>query len=63
MNAVTVYAGDRLGDYSFGTDHPFGPLRQDAFLRRFHELGLDRHCRVLPPQKANNQDKGYAQDR
>jgi acetoin utilization protein AcuC len=52
MATVTVYAGDRLADYSFGADHPFGPLRYSSFLGRFHQLGLDRQCRVAPPTKA-----------
>ena len=49
---VTVYAGDRLGDYSFGDDHPFGPWRYTSFLARFHQLGLDRHCRIAQPVMA-----------
>ena len=56
MNAaaatVTVYAGDRLGDYNFGDDHPFGPLRYTSFLERFHQLGLDRYCRIAQPMMA-----------
>ena len=50
---VTVYAGDRLNDYNFGTHHPFGPLRYTSFLERFHELGLNRRCRIAPPVTAN----------
>ena len=53
---VTVYAGDRLADYSFGADHPFGPARQAAFLDRFHQLGLDRDCRVVPPRMADRDE-------
>jgi acetoin utilization protein AcuC len=49
---VTVYAGDRLGDYNFGDDHPFGPLRYTKFLERFHQLGLDRKCRIAQPMMA-----------
>ena len=49
MNRVTVYAGDRLGDYHFGESHPFGPARHDAFLRLFRQLGLDRRCRMASP--------------
>ena len=53
MNAttarVTVYAGDRLGDYSFGDDHPFGPSRYTAFIERFNQLGLEGHCRIAEP--------------
>jgi acetoin utilization protein AcuC len=50
---VTVYAGDRLGDYSFGDDHPFGPLRYKSFLERFNQLGLARQCRIAQPAMAN----------
>jgi acetoin utilization protein AcuC len=50
---VTVYAGDQLGDYNFGDEHPFGPLRYTSFLERFHQLGLDRHCRIAPPMMAH----------
>jgi acetoin utilization protein AcuC len=49
MKPVTVYAGGQLGDYNFGESHPFGPARHDAFLRRFAELGLQQHCRLVPP--------------
>jgi len=56
MNAaattITVYAGDLLGDYSFGDDHPFGPLRYTSFLERFQQLGLDRRCRIAQPMMA-----------
>jgi len=48
----TLYAGDRLGDYNFGDDHPFGPLRYTSFLERFYQLELDRHCRLAPPMLA-----------
>ncbi len=53
---VTVYAGDRLGDYNFGADHPFGPLRYTKFIERFRELGLDRHCRIASPVMAKRAD-------
>ena len=60
MNAttatVTVYAGDQLGDYSFGADHPFGPLRYTSFLERFHQLGLERHCRIARPVMAKRSE-------
>ena len=56
MRTVTVYAGDRLGDYSFGAEHPFGPSRQNAFLDRFHELGLDQSCRIAQPTMANRSE-------
>jgi len=49
---VTVYAGDRLSDYSFGADHPFGPLRYKSFVEQFQQLGLERHCRIAQPVMA-----------
>lgn len=56
MNTVSVYMGDRLGDYNFGTDHPFGPARLAAFTHRFHECGLDRHCRLVEPTLARREE-------
>ena len=56
METVSVYAGDRLGDYNFGADHPFGPARHDAFLTRFRELGLDQRCRLAAPVVAERAD-------
>lgn len=56
MNAaaatVTVYAGDRLGDYSFGDDHPFRSARYAVFMEQFYRLGLDQQCRVAQPVMA-----------
>lgn len=52
MKSIHVYAGGRLGDYNFGAAHPFGPLRHDAFLERFHRLGLDQRCRLAAPRMA-----------
>ncbi len=56
MNAVSIYAGGRLGDYNFGADHPFGPNRQDAFLARLQRLGLDQRCRMVLPEMADRTD-------
>jgi acetoin utilization protein AcuC len=60
MNAmkatVTVYAGERLSDYSFGADHPFGPLRYTSFVERFQQLGLERHCRIAQPVMATRDE-------
>ena len=52
MKTVSIYAGGRLGDYNFGADHPFGPLRHDAFLAEFHRLGLEQGCDLKPPRNA-----------
>jgi len=43
---VSVYLGDRLGDYNFGAHHPFGPWRYPAFIERFQASELDRNCRI-----------------
>jgi acetoin utilization protein AcuC len=43
---VSVYVDDALAKYNFGAEHPFGPIRCARFLERFHELGLDRQCRL-----------------
>jgi acetoin utilization protein AcuC len=53
---VTVYTGDRLGDYNFGDGHPFGPLRYTSFVERFHQLGLDRYCRLAQPSMAQRDE-------
>lgn len=39
---VRVYSGEQLARYAFGENHPFGPLRQDAFLDEFRRRGLER---------------------
>ena len=56
MTAVNVYTGDRLADYNFGPEHPFGPARLDAFLARFHESGLAQRCRLVAPRMAQRAD-------
>lgn len=43
MNSgVTVYTGEALARYAFGSAHPFGPYRHQAFVDEFRRLGLDR---------------------
>ena len=37
---VAVYVGERLADYHFGPDHPFGPYRYKAFMEAFTASGL-----------------------
>lgn len=44
-----VYLGDELARYSFGYDHPFGPLRHDAFRKAFFIKALDRQVDILNP--------------
>ncbi len=38
--SLIVYLGDELGNYHFGAQHPFGPLRLDAFRRAVGKQGL-----------------------
>lgn len=53
VKSVSVYAGARLGDYNFGADHPFGPLRHDTFLEEFCRRGLEQQCRLAGPRIAH----------
>ena len=48
-HSCCVYLGDELGRYAFGNDHPFGPLRHDAFKRALFKLKLDQSADILPP--------------
>jgi len=52
MKSISVYAGGQLGDYNFGAEHPFGPLRHDAFIAKFRESGLEQLCRLAEPRMA-----------
>jgi len=44
-----VYLGDELARYAFGDDHPFGPLRHDAFRKAMYSKSLDQHVDILDP--------------
>ena len=44
-----VYLGEELASYAFGYDHPFGPLRHDAFRTAFYAQSLDRRVDILQP--------------
>ncbi len=44
-----VYLGDELARYAFGADHPFGPLRHDAFRKALYSKSLDQHVDILDP--------------
>jgi acetoin utilization protein AcuC len=56
VKSVSVYAGGRLGDYSFGADHPFGPLRHDAFMAEFRRQGLEQRCQLASPRMAHRSE-------
>lgn len=55
-NEITVYTGEELARYHFGADHPFGPARHDAFVKRFRELKLDQYTNHGEPVKADRFD-------
>lgn len=44
-----VYLGDALARYTFGDDHPFGPLRHCAFSKALHKNSLDQYVDILEP--------------
>ena len=48
-HSCCVYLGEALARYAFGEDHPFGPLRHDAFSRALSARGLDREVDILEP--------------
>lgn len=52
MREVCVYAGEALARYSFGNDHPFGPLRYGAFYQEFLRRGLDNQTMICEPVSA-----------
>lgn len=53
---TAVFTGDELKRYHFGEDHPFGPYRYDAFMRRFKALGLDKKVSLESPVLADVED-------
>lgn len=44
-----VYLGDALARYTFGDDHPFGPLRHRAFSKALYKNSLDQYVDILEP--------------
>ena len=44
-----IYLGDELAHYAFGDNHPFGPLRHDAFKNALYTQKLDQSVDILPP--------------
>lgn len=48
-HACCVYLGEGLARYAFGQDHPFGPLRHDAFSKAFFNQALDKKVDILEP--------------
>lgn len=44
-----VYLGDALARYTFGDDHPFGPLRHRAFSNALRNKSLVQYVDILKP--------------
>jgi acetoin utilization protein AcuC len=54
--AVAVVLGERLADYSFGGDHPFGRDRYAAFVREFEARALDERVQLIGPRAAGAEE-------
>ncbi|MDH5185344.1 MAG: acetoin utilization protein AcuC [Gammaproteobacteria bacterium] len=53
---LCVYLGEALSEYHFGTAHPFGPLRYDAFYKEFKKRGLEELVIIHTPVLATEQE-------
>lgn len=49
-----IYLGEALARYAFGEEHPFGPLRYQAFVEALRAQGLERQLCVKPPHQASD---------
>ena len=49
---MTLVAGDALSRYGFADGHPFGPDRQEAFLREMRRSPAYGQLRVAEPRMA-----------
>ena len=56
MPPVLLIAGDGLASYGFADGHPFGPDRQDAFLRELRRSQSHTSLRVLEPRMAERDE-------
>jgi acetoin utilization protein AcuC len=56
MPPVLLVAGDGLAGYGFGDGHPFGPDRQDAFLRELRRSPSYGALRILEPRIARREE-------
>lgn len=53
---VVLYVGDALGKYGFPDGHPFGPDRQDAFLKETLKQALDKQVKIVGPRPASREE-------
>ena len=56
MPPVLLIAGDGLASYGFADGHPFGPDRQEAFLRELRRSQSHGSLRVLEPRMAERDE-------
>jgi len=49
-----VYIGKTLAQYHFGEQHPFGPLRHDAFVAAFYQQALEQQTTLLKPVQGSD---------
>jgi acetoin utilization protein AcuC len=49
LHSCCVYLGDKLAAYNFGKNHPFGPLRHQAFTQAFYQQALEQKVDILDP--------------
>src|SRR5687768_9964255 len=63
MATVALVAADALGRYGFPDGHPFGPDRQEAFLRELKQSTAYGSLQVLTPRVAEREEIEYFHDR
>jgi acetoin utilization protein AcuC len=56
ISEVQLYVGDALGAYGFPDGHPFGPDRQDAFLKEADKQGLPKKVALRGPRAAHREE-------
>ncbi len=56
MKQLAVYVGERLADYHFGPEHPFGPYRYQAFMDGFERSEVARQVVREKAYPANEAD-------
>ncbi len=54
-SSVAIITGDEIADYHFGDEHPFGPLRHQAFLDGLLTAGLSSRVEYLKPVECHLQ--------
>jgi acetoin utilization protein AcuC len=63
MATVALVAADALARYGFPDGHPFGPDRQEAFLRELRQSAAYGSLQVMTPRVAEREELEYFHDR